>query len=397
MEYISEPERKTKITHNCEVLVCGGGIAGIAAALAARRNGAKVTLIEREYMLGGLATLGIVTIYLPLCDGCGHQAIYGISEELLKLSISRGIEEHLKQHPSGWLDTGDMDNKIKFRYQVQYNPLVFAADAEQLLLKEGVHILYGTLATDVSMRDSRITHVIVENKSGRSAIECKTVIDCTGDADICMLAGEDCANYTYGNVLSGWYYSHSQDDGVKLTQLSEPYRAAFDNSEEVHNFSGLNAEELSDIMIKSREYAMADIENNRKKDESTVPTMFPTIPQLRMTRRICGVKTVDEEDKKYCKSSIGVTGDWRKRGPLFEIPFEALYGQRVKNLITAGRNISSTDNMWDVTRVIPVCALTGQAAGTAAAMFDDFANADIDSLQDRLYNSGVKLHCCEIL
>lgn len=347
-------------------------------------------------MPGGLATLGIVTVYLPLCDGCGHQAIYGISEELLKLSVSRGIEENSKRHPSGWLNNGSMEDKIKYRYQVQYNPLVFAADAEKLLINEGVEILYGTMAVGTLVDDSRITAVIVENKSGRSAIECKTVVDCTGDADICMMSGEACASYSYGNVLSGWYYSHCNSNGVELVQLSEPYRALLNNGSDVHRFSGLDAGELSRIMVLSREFAMSDIEKRRQTMPDAVPTMFPSIPQLRMTRRICGIKTVDEDDRKYYPTSIGVTGDWRKRGPLFEIPFEALFGKKVKNLITAGRNISATDNMWDVTRVIPVCALTGQAAGTAAAMFDDFLNADIEALQKKLYRDGVKLHCNEI-
>lgn len=399
MEYVYEPERKTKITHKCDVLVCGGGIAGIAAALAAKRNGANVILLEKEFMLGGLATLGIVTVYLPLCDGCGHQAIYGISEELLKLSIARGFEENLHNHPYGWLNTGDTEDKIKHRYQVQYNPLIFAADVEQLLIKEGVYILYGTLVCDVSVTDDNISAVIIENKSGRSAIECKSVVDCTGDADICMLAGEECTEYTYGNVLSGWYYYLSENNCVSLEQLSEPYRSAIncDHKENTHIFGRLNSEELTDIMIKSREYVISDIEKKRQNGKLVSPTMMPTIPQLRMTRRICGEKNADEEDRRYFESSIGVIGDWRKRGPLFEIPFEALHGNKIKNLVTAGRNISSTDNMWDVTRVIPVCALTGQAAGTAAAISDNFFNIDINALQKKLYADGVKLHCNEIL
>ena len=69
-----------------DVAVCGGGIAGISAALAAAREGKKVILFEKQFMLGGLGTAGLVTIYLPLCDGYGHQVSFGIAEELLKLS-----------------------------------------------------------------------------------------------------------------------------------------------------------------------------------------------------------------------------------------------------------------------------------------------------------------------
>ncbi len=66
-----------------DVAVCGGGIAGIAAALSAARTGARTILVEREYVLGGLATLGLIVIYLPLCDGSGVQMSGGIAEELL--------------------------------------------------------------------------------------------------------------------------------------------------------------------------------------------------------------------------------------------------------------------------------------------------------------------------
>lgn len=83
-----------------DVAVCGGGFAGISAALAAAREGKSVILFEKEYMLGGLGTAGLVTIYLPLCDGFGHQVSFGIAEELLKLSVTYGAED---KYPENWL------------------------------------------------------------------------------------------------------------------------------------------------------------------------------------------------------------------------------------------------------------------------------------------------------
>ena len=73
-----------------DVIICGGGVAGIAAALAAARQGARTLLLEKEYALGGLATLGLIVIYLPLDDGEGVQMSGGIAEELLKLSLQDG-------------------------------------------------------------------------------------------------------------------------------------------------------------------------------------------------------------------------------------------------------------------------------------------------------------------
>jgi hypothetical protein len=125
-------------------------------------------------------------------------------------------------------------------------------------------------------------------------------------------------------------------------------------------------------------------------------TNIASIPQVRMTRRIKGVYTMnDEEVFKTFSDSIGMTGDWRKIGPVYEIPFSCLYGKDIKNLITCGRNISVTDDMWDITRVIPVCAVTGEAAGIAAAISDDFENIDKEYFEI-LKKSGIKLHISDI-
>ena len=90
MERYIKEELQIPLWSVSDVVVAGGGIAGISAALAAARNGAKVLLIEKQCILGGLATAGLVTIYLPLCDGRGNQMSYGIAEELFHLSISQG-------------------------------------------------------------------------------------------------------------------------------------------------------------------------------------------------------------------------------------------------------------------------------------------------------------------
>ena len=80
MNYIKEKAKSLPVTGEYDVVVAGGGIAGVAAALAAKRNGAKVLLIEKQFLVGGLATLGLITIYLPLCDGEGKQVSFGIAE-----------------------------------------------------------------------------------------------------------------------------------------------------------------------------------------------------------------------------------------------------------------------------------------------------------------------------
>lgn len=106
MKVISE-RLATPIKYECDVCVAGGGVAGIAAAVAAARRSAKVILLERGFMLGGLATAGIVTVYLPLCDGMGSQVSFGLAEELLRLSIETGAED---RYPRAWIDGGTAEN-----------------------------------------------------------------------------------------------------------------------------------------------------------------------------------------------------------------------------------------------------------------------------------------------
>ena len=167
----------TPINYSTDVLVAGGGVAGIAAALAAARSGARVMLVERSFMLGGLATAGLVTIYLPLCDGEGRQVSFGLAEELLKLSIEHG---HEARYPKPWLENGSAEEKRQTRYQVQYNAQLFAISAERVLRDAGVKILYGATVVSVTEDGGRINNVVIESKSGREAIAVsRCVVDAT--------------------------------------------------------------------------------------------------------------------------------------------------------------------------------------------------------------------------
>lgn len=389
----------TPVSDRCDVLVCGGGIAGISAALAAARTGKRVILLERQFILGGLATAGLVTIYLPLCDGYGRQVSFGIAEELFRLSISMGAEG---RYPANWLD-GDSTPAQRTgsdpRFEVQFNPQLFAILAEQLLLKEGVEILYGSYAVAVSRCDDRIDSVIIENKSGRQAICVGSVVDATGDCDIAAFAQAPTEIFRQGNVLAAWYYG-IDERGYDLHALG--YCDIPDNEKKnrkgpemlvPERFGGLDGKEISRMVQSSHASTLRDIVQKRQKHPTLMPTAIATIPQIRMTRRIVGEYTMcGEDDHRFIEDSIGLVSDWRKRGPVYEVPFASLYSAQIKNLICAGRCTSATEDMWDLMRVIPCCAVTGQAAGTAAAMSTDFTGIDIARLQGVLRENGVVLH-----
>ena len=167
-------ELQTPVTGTYDVVVAGGGIAGIAAALAAARHGAKVLLLEKQYLLGGLATAGLVTIYLPLCDGMGHQVSFGLAEELLRASICMGAEA---EYPKAWLENGSVEERMQQRFRVRYNAQLFAITAEKMLQKEQVTVLYGASVCWTQVEDGKMTAVMVEHKSGREAIRARAFVD----------------------------------------------------------------------------------------------------------------------------------------------------------------------------------------------------------------------------
>ena len=391
---------QTPVKYTPEVLVAGGGFGGIAAALAAAREGASVLLVERGFMLGGLATAGLVTVYLPLCDGLGRQVSFGLAEELLRLSV---LHKRIEERPAAnWLDSTDQTKRSEKdpRFEVDFNPHLFAIDAERLLLDAGVQILYGTVAVEAYTENEKITSVILENKSGRMAVVPKSVVDATGDADIAYRAGAPTETFGQGNILAAWYYSFGErglcrhmlgcsdipdEEKAKGGQGATPLVA--------RRFGGLDAEEISEFAALAHKSIMKDFLKKQETDPAYEPTAIASIPQLRMTRRIAGAYTqASDEMHKAFSDSVGMVSDWRKRGPVYEVPFRTLYSPKMKNLLMAGRCTSVTDGMWDIMRVIPCCAVTGEAAGTAAAMTDDFPALSVPSLQSRLQKKGAVLH-----
>lgn len=404
MNYIIEEQRKTEISESCDVLVVGGGIAGVAAAIAAARNGAKVTLVDREFELGGLATLGLIAIYLPICDGMGHQVSFGLAEELLRMSVKRGAQQPLNacwMQPNG--SRGEQEERRKYRFQVQFNPNLYALETERYLKQIGVRILYGTFAAGVSLKDNRIDAVIIENKSGRSAIRPKVVIDSTGDADVCYLAKAPTKTYDKKNGLASWYYYQKGGQPSKLRMFGLADVVSDDPDSNIGNetvdtltsrrYSATNAEELNQMVQDAHEKMYEDILKKNAEDPSCVPVSISAIPLVRMSRRLCGAYEMkDSQTHEYMSDSIGMIGDWRKRGPVYEIPYRSLYCQEMENLLVAGRDISVDDSMWDITRVIPACSVTGQAAGTAAALTDQVRDLDVSLLQRKLREQGVVLH-----
>lgn len=397
-DYVKEEIRSIPVKYQPDVVVAGGGVAGIAAALAAARNGADVLLVEKQCLVGGLATAGLVTGYLPICDGRGHQVSYGMAEELLRLSVTYGTESKL---PEAWFENRSLEEKQKRRYMTDFNAQFFALLTEKLLLEEKVHILYDTVICDVRMEEERITELIVENKSGRIGIRAKTYVDATGDASLYQMADQDVRLFGRGNILAGWYY-YFNGAKVKLRPLG--FAEVFDEDKKDtvkplinRRFSGVDGQEVSDYLLLSHEATLQDILEMRVENEAVVPTAITTMPQFRMTRCIEGEYVLKEtENDVSFPDSIGMISDWRKRGMIYEVPYRTLYSKKLRNVISAGRCISVDDGMWDISRVIPPCVVTGEAAGTAAALTEDFSALPYEQLAQQLRKQGQRLKFAEM-
>ena len=179
--------RKIPVAEPVDVLVCGGGPAGCAAAVAAKRSGLRVLLVEGMGKLGGMATSGMVAHWLGGRNDVGEFVVGGLFREFAEGAAAEGaaklprMPKDTVYQPHAWLPW--------FIHGVVLDPDRTAWWLERKLRAEGVRFLYETRAVDVVKAGDRITHVVVHNKSGFSAVPVKAVIDATGDADVAAKAG----------------------------------------------------------------------------------------------------------------------------------------------------------------------------------------------------------------
>ena len=373
-----------------DVIVVGGGIGGVAAAVAAARNGAKTLLLEKQINLGGLATMGLINWYEPLCDGNGKQVVGGIGEELLHLSIRYGMENL----PTQW--GGEGRNRCRYdRFATKYSPTVFSLALDAWVKESGATIRFDTMATYPVMENGKVAGIMAETVSGKEFYGSKFVVDATGDASVCVGAGLPTRLGT--NYLT--YVAHgftredttSKDETVFRRWIMRGATAAGQGHPADQPLLNQYDSDAENAYIAWGKQAMFDHIKDQPKNDREL-TSIPTMPQYRKIRCLVGEATfVGEQDS--CEDSIGTFGDFRNRGPVFHMPYRCLYNRQVSNLITAGRVVSADGEGWEVARVIPVCALTGQAAGTAAAIAlksqRDFASVDISLLQKNLKEQGV--------
>ena len=395
-------------TKRYDVVVVGGGIGGIAAAIAAARRGCKTALIEKLFVPGGLATSGLVYIYLPICDGCGTQVSKSLAEELLHKSFLYG---------PGSVDEKWQERKVhghdSTRYRCIFSPAACMLGWESMLEEAGVDVWYDSLVCGVRMERRRVKAVELENMSGRVAVAGKVFVDASGNCVVARLAGAP--TLSANNSRTIWVLDHQK--GVKPSpqkdmgeHLAINYISSLPPEELPPDYDKPNYREPSGKDVS--EYALSTRRELRQKyldayasgkyDRTTLfPVKLPIMPQFRRIWCIDGKTTLqpDQYGMRF-EDSIGMVADWRRFGEVWEVPYGSLLPQKVEGVLAAGRCTAAAGDAWEVTRVIPSAAVTGEAAGVAAALCAKRRTIPsmlpVKVLQQALTENGVPLHLPDV-
>lgn len=383
-----------------DVIVCGGGFAGVAAAISASKNGDSVLLLEKSNILGGLGTLGLINLFVPMCNGRGKQIIFGLAEKWLRDSMKYGYDNV----PDEWKN-GEPTEYTEKRYIQKYSPYIMAMQLLEDVKAQGIDILFDCIATDPVMDGNVCKGVVIESKSGTELYGCKMLIDTTGDADMLRRCGmPTVAGENFFIYAAQMITLERCETAVKENNISKAFKTIKgggvnlfgDNQpDDIPRWSGLTVEEVTDYLVTNQ---LLMLEKLKKHDRfSREVAMFPLMPQFRTTCHIDGDYTLTVGDAyKHFDDSICAINDFEHRDHLFEVPLRTITRHDFPNIITAGRSASGSGYGWDLLRVIPPAILTGQAAGEVASQAlrekRGVADVTIRTLQNKLEAENVMIH-----
>lgn len=437
---LREPARDIPIVGEYDVVVVGGGPAGVMAATAASRAGRSTLLIEKYGFLGGAGTMGGLATFCGMharAYGTDFQSVHGYADELLERM--RGMDGLNEVHLS-------VDDRIQ---ALSYDISTLKIAADELVVAGGAELLFHTSVVDVSMSDdSTIDAVIVESKSGRGAVRARFFIDGSGDGDIAAWSGapfEVSEHLMYPSLMfriNGVHPTEAGEAWRTIRRLMEEAEAAGTHSfprkkpivrpqrnplewrsnltqlsnEDGSAVDGTNVHQLTRGELQGRQQVKDTFafikEVTPGFQDSYVVDIAPSIG-IRETRRIIGSYQLTQDDVLECRDfddTIGVNG-WPveahvvgdvafKFAPVDsrgfnQLPYRMLVPKVVRNLLVAGRAASMTQGGQSSGRVTGPCFVMGQAAGAAAdlALAGDGTGSGVDvtALQKRLETDGAYL------
>lgn len=392
--------KKLNVKKEYDIIVCGGGIAGVAAAITAAGDGPSVLLIEKSNILGGLATLGLINFFVPMCNGCGKQIIFGLCEKWVRMSAQYGGDTI----PAEWKN-GEPKEPTKVRYFQRYSPYIFALQLTEEIQKSGADLLFDCIACDPVMEGNVCKGVITESKGGTEYYGCKMLIDVTGDCDVLRRGGVPVVvGENYYTYLAKMINLDTCQKAIDTHDISQAFTILSGGSinlwgdnqpNDIPRWSGLSAEEVTDYLVRNQMHVLRKIQGDDRKSREIA--MMPMMPQFRTTAHLQGDYSLSIQDAyKHFDDSICAINDFEHRDHLFEVPLRTITRRDYPNMLTAGRSASGSGYGWDLLRVIPPAILTGQAAALAAshAIKEKTAAAavDIRKLQAALEKENIMVH-----
>ena len=428
--------KQVPVVSQPDVLVCGAGLAGIGAAVAAARSGAQTMVVERMGFAGGFFTAIIGSAFDGFVDErSGTPVVGGIVFEMLERLgiVEPGQAPHQRYNVNGDLNFVEMHPD---RLIPRCDPERFKRAADQILQEAGVEILFHTQIADVIAKNNRVETVIASNKAGLIAIEPKMVIDCSGDGDIAAWAGAPFEKAEPLQPMSLHFRIAYLEPSFELRRRTArvleaahergdmglyagPYPATFSGRDIYFNatrFPGdcTDPKDWTQAEIQGRADAWKMFELWQEHLEEFKDAYFMTsgpTAGARESRRIVGDYVLTGEDVRQGKrqDDVVLLGAWRldrhpadKPGyhdipwtPPYDIPYRTLLPQELDNLLVAGRCHSATSEALASSRVTATAMGMGQAAGTAAALAlaNSQGTRDISlaQLQARLLAAGVIL------
>ncbi|MDX9860081.1 MAG: FAD-dependent oxidoreductase [Rhodospirillales bacterium] len=397
--------RRVPVRWDCDVAVIGGGMAGVTAAMAAAKSGARVMLVERFAVTGGNATTGGVASF------CGETRGQGEAFD----GIVAGLEAFDAIAP--YLPYEEKEARV-------FDHSILAVVLQELLLQRGVRLLLHTQFVDARIDNGRITECIVCGPSGPEALRAKQFIDCTGEALLVHAAGFDTVKgrpedglqlpmsmmYFVRHVApedakpqvpEGWFGKIATKDDLPMTSIWPNGPGANAIKIKIPGFDATDTEALTAAEIRGRRRAMEVLDYHQRVEGKPWHYDYAS-PRIgiREGRRIAGEYTLTVDDLRagrrfddaIARGVFYLDGhkpDDDKRTyilpkdqlkvPPYQVPFRCLVPKGAKNLLAAGRCLSSEQLALSSARVMTTCSMMGQATGIAAALAAS-RNAEITTL-----------------
>jgi hypothetical protein len=430
---ITEAARETPIIGETDVLVVGGGPAGLCAAIAAARSGARVILTERYPHLGGLASGGEVIVLDDMAD-LHEKTVGGLSDEIvdrldaLGAAVYPPVEERFVCSEAAWARWGRwglQDNYARTKpksitYAVAFDPETLKFVALEMVKSAGVQLRLHSLFVEPIVDHGTIRGGIFETKSGRQAILGRVVVDASGDGDVFATAGAPFELGTYimtvvhrfANVdveaAIAWERGNPEEYARLDKEIKAIYGGSWDywwlrttvdgvvwcNCPHIPNLNALSVEDQTYVEHEARRRIFAALDFARKNLPGFERAqLVDTAPQLgvRQTRLLRGEYILTKQDvmeRRWFADRIG-------RGRDYYYPYRTLLPVGIEGLLVAGRCFSATSDAQKMSREIPPMFVVGEATGVAAALAVRHATSprqlDVAEIQDILRARGALL------